>query len=89
MTGNKIPSPLDIQKEQTKFISKERANKKKCPICFSLMQEEACRPPDDLHCYNCNLTFSQTYLNVFWFGFEVGVDATLTNSKVILFEGDN
>ena len=77
-----IPSPRDIQRGEAKFISGERANRKKCPICFSLMKEEDCIATDELHCHFCNLTFNETYLNVFWFGFEVGVDATVTHPNM-------
>ncbi len=77
-----IPSPRDIQQDEAKFISGERANRKKCPICFSLMKEEDCIATDELHCHFCNLTFNETYLNVFWFGFEGGVDATVTHPNM-------
>ncbi len=79
MTENKIPSPRDIQKEQIKFLSDERVDRTKSSICFSTTKKaEVYKEDDDRFCKKCNLTFSQTYLNVFWFGFETGVDSALT-----------
>ncbi|KKM82991.1 hypothetical protein LCGC14_1313960 [marine sediment metagenome] len=87
-----IPSPRDIQKDEAKFISGERVNRKKCPICFSSLKEEYNLNigQTEFHCSFCKLNFNQTYLNVFWFGFEVGVDATVThpNMKHVL-EGES
>ncbi len=88
-----IPSPRDIQKNEANFISGERANRKKCPICFSSLKEEYNLNigQTEFHCSFCKLNFNQTYLNVFWSGFEVGVDATVThpNMKYESEEGES
>ena len=76
-----IPSPRDIQQDEAKFISGERVNRNKCPVCFSSLKKEynLSLGQTEFGCSLCNLTFTETYLNVFWFGFEVGVDATVTH----------
>lgn len=77
-----LPSAKEIQKEDANFRKSERSNRKKCPVCFSSLKEEAQRPPDDFHCYSCNLIFTLSYLSVFWLGFDSGVDATVCNWNI-------
>lgn len=74
-------SPKEVQKEDASFRKSERSNSNKCPVCFSILSKDkeslhSNVVPQYLTCQNCNLEFSPTYLTVFWFGFDAGVESS-------------